>query len=589
MIQLSDIYQQSIKILQEPPEFRLNDVGKSAVIEFEHSLCSAEFPSGFTFLASRINKPKKNIVWIAERKSGLETLCLDWYLQTKEGQLILSSLGAKGNINTREDVKKFMSKATIRAHRNDAEYGYIESNNWGRQQLEKKLHQKLEKGQSSIAEPSFFSVFTNPGVLIDIAVHAEELKCYYLAIEAAIKSQQIDDINEAKLVMLGLHKRRLNALIASNYRNLTTLLEQYKLAPSILNSVQVDQLYRYFPNFKKTNINDIDKMAKIYSVIDKFITGMDIENGFGKIESEIEYLLIELQKNKLALGITKNNIEQQKWSDITVDATALKKLFEEILKEYNLLDESGRGVVKYQKNKKWRVVISDLRENLSVYAEKGIIWIPKDFKRNLYQKKPVGVLPLINHEITHVIQHKNGASLNIGLLELDRASRASIWFEVGATEQENQSFLECFNIHRGPNLHYLRAMQTQLRGGNISDCIFTFYKSLVEMGDITNIKDGISFATERTLRLFKNGIEYTSGSHYVTNTEPIEFAWQELFTRQLPENLQWLYFVGRANCLDLTQLHRIGWLNKEDMIVPERLPSAIVEPYVRDNILSVED
>lgn len=126
-------------------------------------------------------------------------------------------------------------------------------------------------------------------------------------------------------------------------------------------------------------------------------------------------------------------------------------------------------------------------------------------------------------------------------------------------------------------------MQTQLRGGGISDCIFTFYKSLIESGDIVDKKTAIGFATERTLRLFRNGIEYTPGNGYITNTEPIEFAWQELVYRQLPVNLHWLYLVGRINFLDLAELYRIGWLKKDDVFVPEKMPAEIALEEIRSS------
>lgn len=581
MTQLSEKYQRSLRILQQSPEFHLSQNEKREVKQFEAFLCRPEIPGDLIFLSTRVEAPQKNIAWIARQKAGLETVCLDWYTDTKEGQSVLQRLGWKDSIDTKEVIKKFLSQAVIMVRQNKIEVGHTQSISWGHEQLEKKIQEKLESGESATAEPTFFSFFTNPEILVEVALQAEKLKQFYLAIETALKTQKLDHINEAKQIMLGLHKHRLNALIASNYRDLIILLEQYKLAPTILNAKQINQLYTLFPHLSRTKVDDLDKMAQIYSVIDKFITGIDTENSFGQIEAEIEYLEIELQKDITEQDSDIDSAKRQELPNITINANELKQLFETILLKYNLLDELNHNWDEEEKNQKWHVVVSRLKENLSVYAEKGIIWIPKDFNRNLNQKKPVGVLPLIDHEITHVLQHKNGAALGIGLLEVDRAARSSIWFEVGATEQENRSFLEYFNIHRGPNLHYLKAMQTQLRGGGISDCIFTFYKSLIESGDIVDKKTAIGFATERTLRLFRNGIEYTPGNSYITNTEPIEFAWQELVYRQLPVNLHWLCFVGRINFLDLAELHRIGWLNRDEIFIPELMPDKIALTELR--------
>lgn len=386
MTQLSEKYQRSLRILQQSPEFHLSQNEKREVKQFEAFLCRPEIPGDLIFLSTRVKAPQKNIAWIARQKAGLETICLDWYRATKEGQSVLQRLGWKDAIDTKEEIKRFLSQAVIMAHQNKIEVGHTQSISWGHEQLEKRIQEKLESGESATVEPTFFSFFTNPEILVEVALQAEKLKQFYLAIETALKTQKLDHINEAKQIMLGLHKHRLNALIASNYRDLIILLEQYKLAPTILNTKQINQLHTLFPHISRTNVDDLDKMAQIYSVIDKFITGIDTENSFGQIEAEIEYLEIELQKDIAEQDSDIDSAKRQELPNITINANELKQLFETILLKYNLLDELNRNWNEEEKNQKWHVVVSRLKENLSVYAEKGIIWIPKDFNRNLNQK-----------------------------------------------------------------------------------------------------------------------------------------------------------------------------------------------------------
>lgn len=272
------------------------------------------------------------------------------------------------------------------------------------------------------------------------------------------------------------------------------------------------------------------------------------------------------------------NYDAKRFENLEINADQLKTLIQNVLARYGLLSSEEKYSAKRKgrpDDGKWLVALSKVRTSLAVASKSGTVWVPKKFKRSLSQKKPTGVLPLIDHEITHVLQHENAAKLGIGLLEKDRSARGSLWFETGATAQEDESYSNHFGINRSANFNYLKALQAQVNGGSISDCAKVFFNSLIDSGDVKNKDEAVQTAVDRTLRLFRHGGEWAAGTGYLTNTEPLEYAEQQILARNLPKDLDWLYFVGRANFQTLAELYRIGWLKKDDVFIPEKMPSEI--------------
>ncbi len=584
--EMAESYVRAIEVFHNPPEFELSPEEKEEVQTFERALCDGEFPRGFEFLAKRIKKPPKNIVEISNMNTDLKVFCIDWYIKTEKGLACLQSMGYEGNVKSEGEVREFLAAAIVRIKKNnlvndndddDLDDGYESSRLWARAQLEQKLTDILEKGISDIDEPEYFSILRKPDELIERIAAARELKNYYKSIEAALRSSEDSNINDAKLVMLTMHRERINTFIATCYRQVIPLLNQYRLNQSLLSSEQIDVLTDAMPVLKNVDTTDVEKMARLYSMLDKFINGIDAENGFSQISAEIERLELALQDKPDEKRAVKN-YDAKRFEDIELNAEQIKSLIQRILTSYGLLSSETKYSSKRKgrpEDGKWLVAISKIRTSLAVVSKSGVVWVPKKFKRSLDQKKPTGVLPLLDHEITHVLQHENASKLGIELLEKDRSARGSLWFETGATNQENLSFKSHFGIDRGTNFNYLKAMQTQLKGGSISECTKVFYDSLVSSGDITDRKQAIETAVDRTLRLFKHGGEWATKTGYLTNTEPLEYAEQQILARNLPSDLEWLYFVGRANFQTLAELYRIGWLKKDDIFVPEKMPSQI--------------
>ncbi len=576
--EMAESYIRAIEVFHSPPEFILNPEEKADVQAFEQALCKGEFPKGFEFLGTRTELPPKNIAEIVAQKVGLNTFCVDWYLKTPDGNQTLQRLGYEGNLTDKIQIKSFLARTIPRVKSEGMNTQRGESRNWAESELITILKNDLEHGESETEDPEFLTLVESPQAVIDKIANARKLKNYYKNIESVLQHEQKNRVTDAKLVFLTMHRERVNDQIANLYRQAIPLLNQYRLAPEILTSEQIDALTDSFPVLKSADTTDMEKMARLFSMIDKFITGIDAENGFGQISAEIERLEIALRDEPKNSETHQHSLDAERLADHHVDSEEMKKFVQKALAEYDLLSSEEKYSVKDKgrpPDKLWRAVISKVQKSFSVNSAKGVVWIPISFDRTLNQKKPTGVLPLLDHELTHVLQHENAAKLRIGLMQVDRGARGSLWFETGATRNETEAYAKYFGIERGTNFNYLKAMQKQLAGGSISECAKMFYESLLSSGDVTDKEKAIETAVNRTLRLFRNGTEWSQGTGYLTNTEPLEYAEQQILDRNMPEDLRWLYFVGRANFHTLAELHRIGWLNREEIFIPERMPAEI--------------
>lgn len=88
------------------------------------------------------------------------------------------------------------------------------------------------------------------------------------------------------------------------------------------------------------------------------------------------------------------------------------------------------------------------------------------------------------------------------------------------------------------------------------------------------------------LRLYNSGGELTHGTPYVARSGALEYAEQKVLADALPEDQRWMLYIGKSSLQSIATLYRLGWIEKEKLLIPERLPSAIVEPLVRENILA---
>ncbi|MFO0862242.1 MAG: hypothetical protein U0516_00765 [Candidatus Saccharibacteria bacterium] len=588
----SDSFRQTIEILSNPAEVELSPEQKAEVTAFEHSLANCNID-----VSNEVNKPPYTIGEIFKIDIQEEKLCLDYFL---------NAFGTSvDNPTDREAMKQALIRFQSLPKEERLTLEAIEnSKNYARDMLEDNLRDLLAIGAyDRRKEPTYLRILDDPNLLIEKVDAARQLKHYYKAVERDMGILSSGDpVDTAKLLMIQLHKERINTIIAASYRDAITLIEQDRVG-NVLSDEQRAILFRSLPGLAARNkdallddaeLVDKERFARTLARIDHFINGVDKSRGYSPISQALLDLRDRYEAEQIEGQYEYEDVDPELLKKTKVNAEQLAEMFQQVLREYGLLSSSTdydpKSSVRAEDDL-WRVIIDPRasRKSLAINNLKGTVMLPQKFSRTLNQTMPAGVLPLIDHETTHVLQHENADRLGLELFNGPGSARSSLWFEAGGVVWETVAQEKLFGQQRSTNFTYLAAVEKRLEGGSMTDCAFEFLKEKMRTNPDKDPQQMVSTAVGSALRLFNNGGEWTVGTSYCSNTGPLEYAEQKILADSVPENMRYLFYVGRVNLEVLAQLHKIGWFNKEDFIVPERLPSTIVEPYVKSEILSVEE
>lgn len=585
----SESFQVAIESLSKPPEIHLNQEQREQISSFEKSLFDARVPAE---LKDRdITEPGVALEVIAKDTILNRKLCLD-YFSTDDGRRTFAKVTGKylvGDINKiratlARDVGKLPTK----------QYRLIQkaSNNYAYESL------TLAAQNDEDYDPIFFSIVNKPDKLLERVRSARELKAFYKSIDFELQNTEAQDpVKLAELSIVTMYKERLNTLIASSYRHAIAFYGEVLADTSNSEKMNLyNELCIYLPGLPK--IEDaqnpaVKKLsaARLVNKIDKFINGIESHSNYIPVSQALETAATQDGASvPAAENYSYKDVGPEIISHTMVNADQLKKLFELTLQNYGLLDDSNNTYEDGDKNDSqpkvgWTVEIQSNITNLSVTANKRIIRIPSNFSRSLSQLSPAGALPVLDHEMTHVIQHENSKRLGLELTSKNRGARGSLWFEAGAVASEVVSQEVLFGQERTTNYFYLAALKEKLKGGSASKCVRAFYDGYHQKYPEIPEDKAWRNATERTLRLLREGGEWTVGTEYWSNSAPLEYAEQKILADSIPDDKRWLLYIGKVNLQLLASLHKIDWIKKEDFFIPEQMPSTIVEAYVRQEIL----
>ncbi len=594
--QSSESFSKYIEILGRPPEFELSESQRNDIVDFESRFLEGDIETTVVFDEKPKSYAEINRITAAEKK-----VCLDYFL-TEEGKNILSE--AIQNVELPDTKNGLIALLTEKA----SDIGVkewksltVKSSNWAEKKLVHQLEMRI-KGDEPEEEPEYFSIIKSPDKLIEKAKYSRELKKYYKAVESDLKSEDTSDpVIQMKLELVRIARERLNLLITEQYRQAMLLQEQSRHVDSNNLNDRLDELYTYLPALqKKPNEKRQeefrDKAARFLSRIDKFVNGVSSDGSVSPITEDL--LRIQERNKEQGEGHTMqaepgtfSDIDQEVLKSTYIDADEFKKMTEMVLETYGLLssqEEYDSDREGWATDGKWQVIIDDTVHSLSINGVKGIVRIPGDYNRELTSISPAGPLQVLDHEVTHVLQHQN--ALKIGLQSFDNVAipRTSLWAEAGGIYKEQIAKKRILGLEsETPATHYLAALQRRIEGGTILDSAQAFYDDSMKRNPETSQADAIKLAVNRTLRLFRRGGELTLNSPYWSNTAPLDYAEQSVLIEQLPEDKKDWLLIGRSNLGVLAQLHRLGWLQGKDFIVPEMSPSEILEPYVRTELLGL--
>lgn len=618
----SEQYIAVFESLERPPGFELSEGQRQEVLAFEHSLSNTIRLDGLNVESL----PLRNLPELIKAPTNRYQICIEYFLDPKNvDQLqilteyahdpeLLGILRSLPIEKAREVIEQHLSeKALDRATKPKQWSSWKKaSTRWASEQ-----YQQILLGATDMHNPSLLSICNRPDRLTSHAQNVRDLKQYYKAVGKLVaKEDQSNPVVQAKQAVLELHRERLNQSIVETYKTGFVLLRQYeRVADSVEKAAlhdQLEQLSTLLPGLKVKQILDADVIssktgdqviAKRLSMLDKYINGVD-KSTYRQVSEELMHL--KMENDRVPSESSPNNkglyadVSPETLNNSHVDAETMQHMMQLTLSEYGLLSsDSNSNFEEPATDGKWRIIVTDSVTQVFVNKEQKTVKIPSEFDRTLNQVTPAGALPLLDHEVRHIIQHENSAKINLELIQKTKGARSSAWAESGGVYWEAKSQKQLFEQERGVNLTYLAAMEARLRGGSLLDSMQAFMAARMQRFPDTKPEEAAKQAANQVLRMFPLGTEVVFGanrsedelvfrpeeSSYLADSQLLDYAEQLIYTMMIKPDQEWLFDVGGLGIKDIANLYKTNLLRREDMFVPDRLPSTIVEPYVRKELL----
>jgi len=407
----------------------------------------------------------------------------------------------------------------------------------------------------------------------------QELKTLY-----STSSDETPEIIEVKQGLIDLYLRRVNEMITTTSQTGRSLRNKVELGIELTEAEQA--LY--------SNIYEVEDYDRITARYDRFKHGAapEIDKsgnypqvGVGLAEFTEQYAegynqsILSAHEMMRQKGLDPSLIEDEKG----YQPNEIQTFAEEILSSYDLLsdekpetydpDRSGPAT-----DDKWQVIISDQSNSMSVDGKQKVVKIPN---------KPMSAKKLFSvglaHEIEgHALQHTNKSKLGLRLFQKVGSDRSTIFAEGGAKFNEDFVSREAFGVPSTSHPHYIRGMQTKLKGGTFRDCVNTIYESsigpyrtLYTSGHLTKeevdkvVAKELKLAVNRARRLFRGGGDTTNESGQLTNSKDTAYIEGLILSRKLSDaHLQKYMFLTGVNLDALIFLLENNLISTEDIQGP---------------------
>ncbi|HSW90727.1 MAG TPA: hypothetical protein VLF64_01895, partial [Candidatus Saccharimonadales bacterium] len=251
---------------------------------------------------------------------------------------------------------------------------------------------------------------------------------------------------------------------------------------------------------------------------------------------------------------------------INWDAKQIKQCVETVLEKWSVL--SGHTVTwqevdgrdGFAPDGKFQVIITPRRKNMSVDSTRRLVNIPEGTVRPLVGLYPAGALPLIAHELSHVLQayadYELGQQIPLARI---KGRRYRILREAGGAYQEKILCRDYLGLDRAPNLHYLIGYTAKVNGSTRLQVARAFYESLIQGKSLTNDEDlaARTLAVNRSSRLYRYGGHSSQALDYVEQS----VVCGVLMERLSPDQVDAFLLGSTSFSLeDSALLHRFGLL-----------------------------
>jgi len=594
-----------LDILNRPPEIVLSPEDKAAVLSIEKALTQSQNVNAeviqYNGEEMSLRHTEDKTVMGIERIWEISVHETDFFMDYFDTEDGMRDLAKTLGWETDQTVSVFLAKAQFVNDKGKQVSAKIINEIAGRSRdfAQKRMVDEFEERDSDSVEgvhnPKKMVIVRNPEELVAKLEGLGQLKHYLHNFKLHFKDTS-NDFSQATDAVINMHLKRLNQLLAELYPDVASFLYQAHVSKSDNYKELVEDIKDCIGENKYRMYDKKDPGAKVFERLDKFVNGVGEKNSDGIYTTISSEVIEEVDKSKKEKHVHNEpiiNATDEDLKKINIDALTFQDWFKRRLEHEGILSSENENT--YDKDRqgapkdgKWQAIIDPNRSSLAVNDKQRVILIPANFKRTLASINPAGAVPVFDHENTHVDQNENRRRLGLTITDNVRMDRSDIYSEAGAVARETRSQEEIFGHERNPNPHYLRAMQAKLAGGSLKDCMKAFFDSLCKSDPEIDKRKAAEQAVDRAMRLFRNGGRYDDDSIHLTNSQPLLYLEQDILAEKLKKKgFEKLLFVNGVNLEVLADLHRVGLIMLDNIIVPKELPSHVILDDVKDYIENV--
>jgi len=503
------------------------------------------------------------------------TFYLEYFVETEEGRADIATIGL-GGLGVEQLAAVLLDTAETQPT-DELKQIAEHSSAWSRQQLTQQLAEPSTEDLSP-RQLTRITVNYQPDLLLEKARAVQAYQTFYAEVLARAAAEPDQRLAAAKRALIHLHTGRLNAMAAVDvYPGLLSFEEQLtKSAPSEQTADWAEQLTQVAPAIG--SIHGLTAEARVSARetyakhLDAIRQGAPLE--LDDIKGDEASLFVDQALTELAATMeTERSTNQSAPSELARalegvqwNAERIKACAEAVLGEWDMLSEQAatwqqvEGRDGFAPDEKFQVIVTPHRKNMSVDSTRRAVNIPEGLIRPLVGLYPAGALPLLAHELSHVLQayadYELGQQIPLARM---KGRRYRILREAGGVYQERVLCRDYFGIEREPNLHYLVAYTAKAQGANRLQVARAFYQSYIE-GKPLNLAEDLAareLAVNRTARLYRYGGHSSQVLDYVEQSVICDV----LLERLAPEQVD-AFLLGSASFSleDSALLHRYNLL-----------------------------
>lgn len=506
-----------------------------------------------------------------------QSFYIDYFHASAQGEQDLITLGIAKEASTEEIQKRLLNTNDITRTVSAEDRKNIASRSaeWAKNAIATQLHQNAAT-DDAFTLPARQTVNYNPDALLEKAASVHDYRVFYARVSESLAAEPDALLAHAKRAVLELHVGRLHAMAAVDvFPGLLSLEDQLtRSEPSAQVTTWLRELARVAPAIgalhdfsdearsaaRESYARHLDAIRQgaafeLGDVSNKE-TALFLQQALSDLTDAIELSEGEPSLQKTALGA---ELETVRWR-----ALDIQRFVESLLARWDMLSaqrvtwsdvDQRQG---FAPDEKFQVIITPHRKNMSVDSTRRVINIPATIERPLAGLYPAGALPLIAHELTHVLQAFADYDLGQRIpLARMKGRRYRILREAGGVYQEYVLARDYFGTNREPNNHYIRAYQAKLSGAGRVAVARVFYESLVAGKGLSAEEDAAArdLAVNRTSRLYRYGGHSSQVLDYVEQS----VVCNVLLQRLMPEQVNAFLLGGSSFSLeDSARLHKFG-------------------------------